>query len=99
MDPRHHRDLSPMEVTEIVLRFPMPTTKGLVMNKPVGGMTHHSRLFQARMWRAYTMDWDLPEWHIRRGWVEKVLQHTRADCLRRARVNLYLATRLRRIDQ
>ena len=96
MDPRHRRDLNALEVTEIVLRFPMPVTRGLVMNKPAGGMSHAGRLFQARMWREYAMDWDLPDWNIRRGWVEKVLRHSRMDCLRRARINLYLAARIRR---
>ena len=63
-------------------RQPPPRTSGLVMNKPSGGMSHAGRLFQARMWRDYAMRWDTP-WR-------------REECLRRARVNLYLAARLRR---
>lgn len=92
MDPRHRHDLNALEVTEILLRFPMPVTRGLVVGKPVGGMTHAGRLFQARMWRNYAMQWDLPD----RRWVEQILRHSRPDCLRRVRINLYLASRLRR---
>lgn len=97
MDLRHHHDLNPLEITEIVLRFPMPTTRGLVMNMPARGMTHAARLFQARMWRAYAMEWDLPPSNLRRRWVESILRNSRTDCLRRARINLYLARRLRRV--
>lgn len=58
------------------------------------------RLFQARMWREYAMAWD---GHVRRHgapidrkWVEGILRISRTECLRRARVNLYLARRLNR---
>jgi hypothetical protein len=63
------------------------------MSKP---MSIDGRLFQARMWREYAVDWDRPVWNERRRWVEKVLQISRAECIRRARVNLYLARRLNR---
>jgi hypothetical protein len=67
------------------------------------------RLAQARMWRQYAGAWDdipidrgfvgWPHGHrviLRRTWVEKILQISKADCIRRARVNHYLARRLRR---
>jgi len=56
--------------------------------------TVDGRLFQARMWRRYAMDWDLPDWHIRRRWVEHTLGISRDDCLRRARINVRLAKRI-----
>ena len=59
-------------------------------------MTFFGCLFQARMWREYAMSWDLPEWHIKRRWVEKILRIPRAECVRRARVNCYLARRINR---
>ena len=83
----------------MVLRFarlPKPPNKGLVVNKPIGGMSRAGRLFQARMWREYAAQWALPDHDIRRRWVEMVLRHNRADCIRRARVNLYLSRRLGR---
>ncbi len=74
--------------------------------------TIDGRLFQARMWREYARAWDEArqpwteprrEWQsplISRGyslgWLEKVLKVSRAECLRRARVNVYLARRLNR---
>ena len=57
----------------------------------------HGRLFQARRWREYAMQWDLAEFGISREWVRLVLRVPRAECLRRARVNLYLAHRLNRV--
>ena len=54
------------------------------------------RLFQARMWREYAQDWDRPDWHLKRGWVEQILRVGRAECIRRARVNVYLARRMNR---
>jgi len=89
-------DANALEITEWLLRQPKPFSSGLVINRPVGGMSHAGRLFQAASWRRYAADWNLPEWNYRRGWVEKVLQHSKAYCIRRARVNLYLAYRLRR---
>ena len=90
------RDPNPLQVTEMVLRFPRPFSAGLVVNRPASGMSHAARLFQARMWRGYVRQWDSPEGSLQRGWVEDVLRHNRADCLRRVRINLYLARRLRR---
>jgi hypothetical protein len=97
MPDRTRPPMNALEVTEWLLRMPPPYSSGLVVNRPDGGMTHSARLFQARMWRAYAMEWDLPAWHVRRRWVEMILRRSRADCLRRARINLYLARRLRRI--
>lgn len=51
------------------------------------------RLFQARMWREYAVQWDKS---LDKRWLETVLGVSRADCIRRARVNLYLARRLNR---
>jgi hypothetical protein len=60
--------------------------------------TIHGRLFQAGMWREYAMTW-----HGRRTrtgvdqqWCEQIGRMTYQGCLRRARVNLYLARRLNR---
>jgi hypothetical protein len=77
-------------------RWPASFTSGLIVNRPAGGMSHAARLFQARMWRRYAMDWDLPEGNPRRRWAEQIGRKSRSECLRRARVNLYLAARLRR---
>lgn len=56
------------------------------------------RLFQARIWREYAMAWDgkRTTTGVGREWVEKILRLSRAECLRRARVNVYLARRLNR---
>lgn len=58
----------------------------------------HGRLFQAARWRECAMTW-----HGRRTttgldqrWCEEIGRMTYAGCLRRARVNLYLARRLNR---
>ena len=48
-------------------------------------------LFQARMWRNYAIEWDLPTWHDRRRWVEHILRIDREDCLKEARKNLIAA--------
>lgn len=58
-------------------------------------LTASGRLGQARMWRQYATDWDSND-YWRRGWVEKILRVPRAECMRRARVNVYLARRLNR---
>lgn len=44
-------------------------------------------LFQARMWREYAQAWDGKRTTsgVGREWVEKVLQVSRAECIRRAR--------------
>lgn len=52
------------------------------------------RLFQARMWREYAQAWDGKG--IGRSWVENILRIPRAECLRRARINVYLARRQNR---
>ena len=61
--------------------------------RPIGGilMTVAGRLFQARMWRQYAMRWDGND-----EWVRRVLRIGRTECLRRCRVNIYLASRLNR---
>lgn len=43
------------------------------------------RLFQARMWREYAMEWDQPKDSLRYRWVEGVLRLSRAECIQRAR--------------
>jgi hypothetical protein len=56
------------------------------------------RLFQARMWREYAQAWDGKRTMsgASRAWVENILRVSREECLRRARVNVYLARRLNR---
>ncbi len=93
---RVRSDMNPLQITEWLLRQPMPTSAGLVVNRPARRMTHAGRLFQARIWRRYAMEWGLPDYHERRRWVERVGRTSRSECLRRVRVNLYLAKRLRR---
>lgn len=58
----------------------------------------HGRLFQARMWRRYAQAWDRENRPriVGREWMEFVGFHSREACMRRARVNLYLARRLNR---
>ena len=58
----------------------------------------HGRLFQAAMWREYAMAWDGKSARAGIGheWMEKVSRISRTECLRRARVNVYLAHRLNR---
>jgi hypothetical protein len=58
-----------------------------------GGMNVHGRLFQARMWRNYAKQWDSS---FSRDWVCKILRVSKAECIRRAKINLYLAKRLNR---
>lgn len=61
-------------------------------------LTVHGRLFQARIWREYARAWDghPTTTGVGREWVEKILKVSREECLRRARLNLYLARRARR---
>jgi hypothetical protein len=87
---------TPLELTEWLLRQPPEFSAGLIVNRPAGGMSHAGRLFQAAMWRRYATDWDLPSGTFRRKWIERTFRTSRAECIRRARVNLYLARRLRR---
>lgn len=86
-------------LTEMLLRMPKPYSRGLIINRPARGMSHASRLFQASMWREYAMTWHgrRTRTGVDRAWCERIGRMTYADCLRRARVNLYLARRLRRI--
>lgn len=60
-----------------------------------GRMNVDGRLFQARMWREYAMAWDgkVTRHGIGREWVEHILRVSRKECLRRARINVYLARR------
>lgn len=82
------------EINEYVLAL----HRGDVKLRPL--RTAAGRLFQARMWREYAMAWDghVRRWGapIDRPWVEQILCISRSECLRRARVNLYLARRLNR---
>jgi hypothetical protein len=81
-------------ITELVIAL----HHGRVRLRPI--TTTAGRLFQARMWRGYAMAWDgrPTPWGERysRGWMEEIFRIPRAECLRRARVNLYLARRLNR---
>jgi len=56
------------------------------------------RLFQAAMWREYAMAWDgrTTSWGTPPRWVQEIGRVSRAECLRRSRVNAYLARRLNR---
>jgi hypothetical protein len=70
------------------------------------------RLFQAAEWRRYAGAWDgIPidrgfvGWPhgqrviLGRAWVEGILRVSKAECIRRAKVNHYLARRIRRRSQ
>jgi hypothetical protein len=91
-------DSDAVRITEMVLRMPPPFTRGLVVNRPAGGMTYRGRLFQAGMWREYAMTWHgrRTRTGIDQKWCEQVGRLTYAECLRRARINLYLARRISR---
>jgi hypothetical protein len=89
----------PVAITEMLLRMPKPITRGMVMNMPAGGMSFHGRLFQARMWREYAMAirYDrATRTGVGRRWCLEIGKWTFAECVRRARVNLYLAHRINR---
>jgi hypothetical protein len=60
--------------------------------------TAAGRLFQARVWREYARAWDGKPTMTGVGhdWVEGILRISRVECLRRSRVNIYLARRLNR---
>lgn len=90
--------MNALEVTEWLLRQPPPWSRGLIVNMPARGMPFHARLFQARMWREYATAWGgAPDRSkVGRRWLEEIGHTTREGCLRRARVNLYLARRIRR---
>ena len=91
-------DNEPVRLTERMLSQPPPYTRGLIVNRPARSMTFHGRLFQARMWREYAMTWHGKRTRtgIDRAWCEQIGRWTYAELKRRARVNLYLAKRLRR---
>ena len=83
-----------LAITEYVIAL----HHGRVKLRPI--TTVAGRLFQARMWRGYAMAWDgqRTSWGERYSlrWMEEVFRTGRAECLRRARVNIYLARRLNR---
>lgn len=56
------------------------------------------RLFQAAMWRRYVRDWDGKSggYGYDQGWLIAVGRHNREELVRRARLNVKLAARLRR---
>lgn len=100
MDPRHARDLSPVDVTEMVIHY---HRHGF----PKKVWTAAGRLFQARMWREYAQmhdglapsHWSSTRWVAwppPERWASEILRVSKAECLRRARVNLYLARRINR---
>ena len=92
------KSMGPLEVTEWLLRQPKSITRGLIVNMPAGGRSFHDRLFLAAMWREYAMTWHgrPTRTGVNQAWCEQIGRMTYADCLRRARVNLYLACRARR---
>ena len=65
----------------------------------VAQMSVAGRLFQARIWREYAQAWDgrRTSTGVGREWVEHILRVPRDECLRRARVNVYLARRANRL--
>lgn len=67
-------------------------------NATVQRMSAITRLFQARVWREYAQAWDGKKTTngVGRQWVAQILRIPRAECLRRARVNVYLARRANR---
>lgn len=90
--------MNPLEVTEWLLRQPPSWSRGMVVNMPPAGMSFHDRLFQARMWREYAMTWHgrPTRTGVGRRWCEQIGRMTYNGCLRRARINVYLARRLNR---
>jgi hypothetical protein len=95
------REATPLEITEWLLRQPPPITRGLVMNMPASGTSVEHRLFQAAMWRdnAMTIKYDRGSQRgtgVGKRWLIEIGRNTYEECVRRARVNLYLARRLNR---
>ena len=88
-----------VELTECLLRMAPPFSRGLVVNRPAG-MTREGRLFQASIWREYAMTWHGRKTRtgVDQAWCERIGRWTYSECLRRARVNLYLARRMRRAE-
>lgn len=83
-----------------------PYGRNLPDGKP---WTIAGRVAQARMWRQFAGAWDgipidrgyvgWPHGHrvvIGRSWVDSILKISKEECLRRSRVNFYLARRIRR---
>lgn len=66
------------------------------IDKPLSYRINH-RLFQASMWRRYALDWmRVPGGYgYPPGWLDQVLRVDLAGCLRRSRLNVRLARRLR----
>lgn len=56
------------------------------------------RLYQAQMWRRYILDWDGKPggYGYSRRWLVEIGHYSREGMLRRARINIRLAQRLRR---
>jgi hypothetical protein len=79
-------------VTEMIIAL----HRGEIRLRPI--TTVNGRMFQARMWREYARAWDgcVTPTGMDREWVRQVLRVSRDECLRRARVNVYLARRLNR---
>lgn len=66
---------------------------------PKKGWTVAGRLFQARMWREYAMaiKFDRPTMNgVGRRWCLEIGRMTYEGCVRRSRVNIYLARRINR---
>lgn len=88
-----------VRITEMLFRMPPPYTKGLIVNRPAAGMSVHARLFQAHMWREYAVAirYDrATRSGVGRRWCLEIGRWSYGECVRRARVNLYLAHRLNR---
>ena len=85
-------------VTEALLRQKPLFTSGLIVNRPEFKREYSARLFQAAMWREYAMTWHGRKTNtgVDHQWCERIGRFTYDDCLRRARVNLYLARRCKR---
>lgn len=101
-DDSEFRNNEAVAITEMLFRMPPPYTRGLIVNRPAGGMSFHARLFQASMWRDYAMTWHGQRTRTTRvdqRWCERIGGWTYEECKRRARVNLYLARRVRRSEE
>ena len=83
--------------TEMLLSMPPRYTRGLVVNRP---HTHsrRMRLAQAAMWREYAMTWHgrKTKHGINQDWCERIGKWTYDGCIRRAKINMYLASRFKR---
>ena len=105
---------SPLAVTERVLaQRGLPRVCPYARLRADGTpWTVSGRLFQAKMWREYAQAWGgrpidrgfvgWPHGHrviLDRAWVEGILRVSRAECIRRAKANVYLAHRLNRSNR